>query len=208
MKADNQNAPPNELMKWDENTSQSTPPHSQYNRGNEMSGDPSSRESSRQDLELSIPSSFGDLPFRGRGQGNQETTPAYNSPLGLTHPAVNPDTIDGYEHRIVRVEIWVLDRYGRMRGFEPVKGSEPIGQIFAYADKLRLRNDRQPFEGMKFSIMHNEDVVASTIIWRKDEEAQSALSQLINDNLDAIAETQRGSIIIINVNPMVFTIKC
>ncbi|MCJ1334622.1 hypothetical protein MMC10_011334, partial [Thelotrema lepadinum] len=88
-----------------------------------------------------------------------------------------------------------LPKYGyrTLRDFEPNEGSEPIGQIFAYADYLRDRIDAPGFKTLQFFVMkNNNDVHTSAVIWRADEARQFKLSRLINDNLEASEELPGG----------------
>ncbi|MCJ1334626.1 hypothetical protein MMC10_011338 [Thelotrema lepadinum] len=109
-------------------------------------------------------------------------------------------------HRSVHVEYSVLDRHRTMRSFEPSEDSEPLSQLFAYAGRLR-ENDKQ-FEVMLFCVMKNDNVYASTLIWRDDQEGQFKLAQLISDNLQASAQiTREGFVLKINVKPVFLVIK-
>ena len=162
----------------------------EYN--NNTDGEANDGESPRLNRELSMLSLSSDSPLRGRGLVNQEAIPAGDGPLEATLHAANggedrhipgaaldrqeeiqilDDTIEPYEQHIVRAEYWMQDRYRTLRKFEPTEGSERIGQIFACADRLCERNEMQPFQSLRFSIMRIGDVSASTVIRRGDEVA-------------------------------------
>ncbi|MCJ1334623.1 hypothetical protein MMC10_011335 [Thelotrema lepadinum] len=162
----------------------------------------------------------------GSGSGNATPGPIYGNPFDQARheriqsrtpymPGTPADPFGGVQaptfdwpSEYTEPEYSILDRHRTLRVFEPTEDSEPIKQIFAYADSLRALHDRGQFQSLRFSVMSHGDVFATEVIWKEDPAAQFRLSQLIAANTRVSEEFQTGVWTLkVNVTPLILAVK-